>query len=136
VEQSSLYPAQDRQRVLHPQDALAHKTANCIDGTVLFASLLLRAGLQPVIVLVPGHAFLGWRTWSDAQEYEFLETTKLGAASFADALAAGQEQAKQAGIRERTFKQTLPREGLRLRNGALILDVAQLKKTLADIPLI
>lgn len=136
VEQSSLYPAQDRQRVLHPQDTLAHKTANCLDGTVLFASLLLRAGLQPVIVLVPSHAFLGWRTWSGSDDYEFLETTKQGTASFADALAAGQKQAERAGIRARSLV-SLPREGLlRLGNGALILDLARLKQQLADLPLV
>ncbi|MCC8998167.1 MAG: hypothetical protein LM522_01515 [Candidatus Contendobacter sp.] len=136
AEQSSLYPTENRQRILHPQDTLAHKTANCLDGTVLFASLLLRVGLQPVIILVPGHAFLGWRTWPDNQEYEFLETTKLGTASFADALAAGQEQAKRAGIRARTLSQPLPREGQLKVGSTLILDVAQLKQRFTDIPLV
>lgn len=144
VEQSSLYPTEHRQRVLHPQDALAHKTANCLDGTVLFASLLLRVGLQPVIVLVPGHAFLGWRTWPDNQEYEFLETTKLGTANFADALAVGQnkaesarigEKAERAGIRARTLNQPF-REGRLAVGSTLILDVAQLKQHLADLPLV
>lgn len=135
AEQSSLYPTEHRQRVLHPQDALAHKTANCLDGTVLFASLLLRIGLQPVIVLVPGHAFLGWRTWPDNQEYEFLETTKLGTANFADALVAGQEQAKRAGIRARTLNPPF-REGRLAVGNTLILDVAQLKQHLADLPLV
>lgn len=137
AEQSSQYPAQDRQRVLHPQDALAHKTANCLDSTVLFASLLLRVGLQPVIVLVPGHAFLGWRTWHDSPDYEFLETTKLGTASFADAMAAGQNQAERAGIRVRTLSQPLPPGGLlRLGSGTLVLDMARLKQQTADIPLV
>lgn len=136
AEQSSLYPAQDRQRVLHPQEALAHQTANCLDGAVLFASLLLRAGLQPVIVLIPGHAFLGWQTWVDSDEYEFLETTQLGSASFARALTAGQEQAKRAGIRARTLNRPFKEGVLDEIPGMLILDVAQLKQRMADLPLI
>ena len=34
--------------------------ANCVDGTVLFASILRKIGIEPIIVLVPGHAYLGF----------------------------------------------------------------------------
>ncbi len=50
------------QRVRLPADSLeAGGSANCIDGTVLFASVLALASLNPVLVLVPGHAFVGWQ---------------------------------------------------------------------------
>lgn len=58
-------------------DSLRTQQANCIDGTVLFASILRRIGIDPIVVLVPGHAYLGF--WLDQQHREpaFLETTAL-----------------------------------------------------------
>lgn len=55
--------------------------ANCIDGTALFASILRKIGIEPIIVLVPGHAFLGF--YPNAQQIQpvFLETTMLNDAN-------------------------------------------------------
>lgn len=81
------------QRVRLPSESLtAGGSANCIDGTVLFASLLELVSIQPLIVVVPGHAFLGWRIWRDADQYEFLETTLIGSANFDAAQQAAQDQ--------------------------------------------
>jgi len=52
--------------------------ANCIDGAVLYASLFEAIGLEPVIVLVPGHAFVGVKTSPSSNKYYFLETTLTG----------------------------------------------------------
>lgn len=59
------------------EDSLRTQQANCIDGTALFASILRRIGIDPIIVLVPGHAYLGF--WLDQQHKEpaFLETTAM-----------------------------------------------------------
>jgi hypothetical protein len=79
------------QRIRLPAQALATAgSANCIDGTVLFASLLELAALDPLIVLVPGHAFVGWRIWANVDRYEFLETTLIGYADFGTAQARAQ----------------------------------------------
>ena len=48
------------QRTRFPREVLASHNAQCLEGTVLFASLLEAIGLEPYIVLVPGHAFVGW----------------------------------------------------------------------------
>ena len=53
----------------------AIKSANCIDGTVLMASLLEAASLQPAIVLVPGHAFVAWETWEGTDEWDSPSST-------------------------------------------------------------
>jgi hypothetical protein len=58
-------------------DALNGKQANCIDGTVLMSSILYKMGLYPIIMLMPGHAYLGIYTKPDKSEYYFLETTLL-----------------------------------------------------------
>jgi hypothetical protein len=51
--------------------------ANCVDGSVLFASVLYKIGTQPVLVMKPGHMFVGYRV-SPQGPLEFLETTLLG----------------------------------------------------------
>ncbi|HEY0171595.1 MAG TPA: AAA-like domain-containing protein [Pyrinomonadaceae bacterium] len=76
-------PGHLTQRVRLPRESLAAGgSANCIDGTVLFASLLELASLSPLIVLIPGHAFVGWKTWKNLDAYEFLETTMIHSAEF------------------------------------------------------
>jgi len=81
------------QRVRLPSESLAAGgSANCIDGTVLFASLLELAAIDPLLVIVPGHAFLGWRIWRGVDRYEFLETTMIGSASFDAAQKAAQDR--------------------------------------------
>jgi hypothetical protein len=80
------------QRVRLPTESLAAGgSANCIDGTVLFASLLELASIDPLIVIVPGHAFVGWHIWEDIDQYEFLETTMIGSDDFDDAQQAAQD---------------------------------------------
>jgi hypothetical protein len=73
------------QRVRFLADTWADRSANCIDGSVLLASALQRIGLRSFLVLVPGHAFVGFYTDANAQHAAYLETTLLG-----DALALPQ----------------------------------------------
>lgn len=66
------------QRVRLPQESVLQKSANCIDGAVLFASLFENIGLEPLIVLTPGHAFIGVRLAPNSRETLFIETTLIG----------------------------------------------------------
>jgi hypothetical protein len=63
-------------------DAFRMSQANCVDGSVLFASVLYKIGIHPVLVKKPGHMFLGYYLSSQSQgtpgNVEFLETTMLG----------------------------------------------------------
>lgn len=91
--------AQYYQRVRMPAESLADRAANCIDGTVLMASLLEAASLEAGIVFLSDHAFLAWRT-KDVTEDEsapwaFLETTMIQGGDFAKAKAAGAKTEKQ-----------------------------------------
>jgi hypothetical protein len=61
--------------------SLRTSQANCIDGTVLFASILRKIGIEPLIVLVPGHAFLGFFVDAEGKKPVFLETTMLNDAN-------------------------------------------------------
>lgn len=51
--------------------------ANCVDGTAFFASILRKIGIEPLIVLTPNHAFLGFYTDAQLRKPVFLETTML-----------------------------------------------------------
>ena len=72
-------PREFSQRVRFLADTWADRSANCVDGSVLIASVLQRIGLRSFLVLVPGHAFVGFYTDADAQRTAYLETTLLGA---------------------------------------------------------
>jgi hypothetical protein len=81
------------QRIRLPRQSLAERQANCIDGTVLVASLLEAMSLSASIVLVPGHAFVAWETWKGSDSWRFLETTLIGSASFADSCDRAEQTA-------------------------------------------
>jgi hypothetical protein len=57
--------------------------ANCVDGSVLFASVLYKIGIYPILVLLPGHMFLGYHLDQRHVDFfgnlEFLETTMIAA---------------------------------------------------------
>jgi hypothetical protein len=80
------------QRTRLPRQSLRRKSANCLDGTVLMASLLEGASLNAALVFKPGHAFVGWETWDGSGAWNFLETTLIDRADFAAACASGQRQ--------------------------------------------
>jgi hypothetical protein len=60
--------------------------ANCVDGTIVFASILRRIGIYPTLVSVYGHCFLGYNAWTKEDKdgntvkgpMKYLETTMLG----------------------------------------------------------
>jgi hypothetical protein len=93
------------QRMRLPSESLAHKEANCIDGTLLFASLLEAATLSPGIVVFPRHALVAWETWDrdrgdwndTGDGWKYLETTMIGNHSFEKACASAGEQVQTWG---------------------------------------
>jgi hypothetical protein len=85
IQYSSADPAIERgprvfsQRVRFLRETWADASANCVDGSVLIASVLQRIGLRTFLVLVPGHAFVGFYADPETQRAAYLETTLLGA---------------------------------------------------------
>jgi hypothetical protein len=65
------------QEVRPLSQSLRTQQANCIDGTVMFASVLRKIGIEPAIVLIPGHAFLAFSVNAQHTKEVFLETTML-----------------------------------------------------------
>lgn len=66
------------QTVRPMSESLKSIQANCVDGSVLFASVLRKIEIDPFLVLVPGHCFLGFYLDAEHKDFEVLETTMLG----------------------------------------------------------
>jgi hypothetical protein len=71
-----------------PGEAIAQSAANCIDGVVMYASLFENLGMDPVVVLVPGHAYVGVRDAKNSSNYIYIETAITGRSSFKKAVKA------------------------------------------------
>ncbi len=66
------------QHVRFVDESVANEQANCVDGSVLFASLLRKLGMRPFLVIVPGHMFMGFYLDGEGEDRIALETTLLG----------------------------------------------------------
>lgn len=66
------------QRIRLPYLTLKTKSANCIDASVLLASLFENVGLRPYIIILPEHAIVGVARPYQENDKIFIETTMLG----------------------------------------------------------
>jgi hypothetical protein len=85
------------QRVRLPRETLRQKQANCLDATLLFASLLEAITLNPAIVIVPKHALVGWQIEPGEDRlgnWQFLETSYIKEYGFDDAVKTGTMKAR------------------------------------------
>jgi hypothetical protein len=73
-------------------ESLRDQGANCVDASVLMASVFRRIGLRPVLLFKPGHCFVA--VYDSAQEGHLiaLETTMLSTASFPASLAYASQE--------------------------------------------
>jgi hypothetical protein len=72
-----------------PAPVLATNAGSAVEGAIVFASAIEALGLEAFIVRVPGHAFVGWHSAKDNVpdgNRQYLETTMVHTASFADAM--------------------------------------------------
>ncbi|WP_292369696.1 hypothetical protein [Methanoregula sp. UBA64] len=92
------------QRVRLPAESISSKSANCIDGTVLYASAFESIGINPHIIVLPTHAFVCYDTKPNAAgQMACLETTMTGSSTFEEAAAYG-DQEYQTEITNGNFK--------------------------------
>lgn len=74
------------QHVRFIDESITSSQANCIDGSVVLASLLRKIGLNVSIILVPRHAYVAVLK-EDGSEYLFaIETTMIGATDLSKAI--------------------------------------------------
>ncbi len=63
------------QQVRLPREVITGNTGLCIELSVLYASVLSAAGLDPVIYMIPGHAYPGFKMNG---QYYAIEATAIG----------------------------------------------------------
>lgn len=69
------------QNVKLPAQSLQTGSANCIDGALVFASAFEAIGFEPVIYIIPGHAFVGIRLQPGGDVLP-IETTVVSGGDF------------------------------------------------------
>lgn len=67
-------------------ESINNGQANCVDGSVLFASLLRKINIEPMLVHVPGHCYLAFYLDPEGKELTALETTMIGSVIEGDAV--------------------------------------------------
>lgn len=97
------------QRLRLPAESLRTRQANCVDGAVLFASLLEALSLNPAIIVLPAHVIVGWETAPQSDQWQYLDTTKLDkrfdeAVKFGSVLAKVMEKQKADTGNEEWFR--------------------------------
>lgn len=58
-----------------PREVITGNTGLCLELSILYASILSHAGIDPIIFLIPGHAYPGFRM---ANQYYAIEATGIG----------------------------------------------------------
>jgi len=79
------------ERIRMPGQSIISNSANCIDGVVTYASLFENLGMDPEVVLVPGHAYVAVRDAIGSNSYIYIETAITGRARFEAAVRAATE---------------------------------------------
>jgi hypothetical protein len=77
----------EAQRIRLPRETLRLASANCMDVSVVFASAMENLGMQPLVVIVPGHAFAGVRLGPGSEGVLYVDLTVLPNGSFEAAVA-------------------------------------------------
>lgn len=89
---TAYYASEQVQYIRRPRDLLATRTGNCIEGSILFASVLENVGMEPVVFRVPGHAFVGVRSAPGSNVIWPVETTMLSSSTFGPAFSMGLDE--------------------------------------------
>jgi hypothetical protein len=120
------------QRILTAKQVLDAKGGVCIDLVILFATLMDRLGINPLIYITEKHAVLGWGDKKSVNTTAYLETEALGKKnsegsfiSFDDASLAAKDYVKNSFMfrNETDFI-----EGLGGRLGSVVVDLKEARE--------
>jgi len=78
-----------------PREVITGNTGLCLELSLLYASVLSAAGIDPIIYLVPGHAYPGFKM---SNQYYAIEATGIGGEGLGSIKSA--EEAFQVGQKE------------------------------------
>lgn len=77
-------------------ESVHYAQANCVDGSVMLASIFRKIGLDASLVTVPEHMFVAVSLDEKGEETLYIETTDLGRTSFEEAVEDGGNEYKEA----------------------------------------
>lgn len=60
------------------EDSINNSQANCVDGSVLFVSLLRKIGIDAILIFEPEHCYAGFYAGKNRTKLHAIETTMLG----------------------------------------------------------
>ena len=83
------------QNIRLPREVITGKTGLCIELSLLYASIMACAGMDPIVYLIPGHAYPGFRMNG---HYYALESTAIGGEGLGG--RSTPQQALEAGMKE------------------------------------
>lgn len=89
---SGAVPDVATQYVRFLDQSLRDQGANCVDASVMMASIFRRIGLRPVLIFRPGHCFVAVYDSAQGGQLIGLETTLLSTAPFGSAFSLGAEE--------------------------------------------
>jgi hypothetical protein len=84
------------QNVRFINETLAVKNANCVDGSVLLASILEKIGIRCFLVAIPGHMYLAYsrtgKTEPISGDIQYVETTLIGSGNLDNVFGGKNDQ--------------------------------------------
>jgi hypothetical protein len=121
------------QRVKFPWQTLYNK-GDCIELSVLFASILESIDAHPVLMLMPvnGHCIVGWVENEEERTYHFLDTNLFGE-EFDSVLSAGDIFKKQYRVEEIAKNEIFFNEnGVFKNDDMILLDIKTIRKRISS----
>ncbi|MDB4922033.1 hypothetical protein [Mucilaginibacter sp.] len=120
--------------------------ANCVDGTVVFASILRKIGIHTILVLTHDHCFLGYFLDQDKKKVRFLETTMLSNSSYVDdkkktiSLSSAKTPAAKNAVYKRLFATAVATamyefNDYKSKNDVTIIDVDDMRELVRPMPI-
>jgi len=117
------------QAVRFVDETIDSQQANCVDGSVLFASALYKIGIHPILVLKPEHMFVGYWLDEGHSSYEFLETTIVGSGRQPRSLSESATQFVEAvQYANKVFNEEVQPAINQNKIGYLMIDIAEARK--------
>lgn len=120
------------QHVRFPNESYLNEQANCVDGSVLIASLLTKIDIKSVLVHVPGHMYLCFTTNLETNNFNCLETTLISQSRLLTQGKKGFDAAIKAGNARYIEDYKYIKAGY--QDYALI-DIAKLRNELQIVPI-
>ncbi len=85
-------PDVNTQYVRFRSESLRDLGANCVDASVLLASIFRRIGLRPVLLFKPGHCFVAVYDAADGGKLIPIETTMISSSTFTASMTYGEQE--------------------------------------------